>query len=97
MSERELAKLYESEIDELREQLAAAEARAFAVEEKGCPRCMSYRDLEKKLQAAERVAERLEAACRAVLARLNNPMLDTSLFDDNKAQLIAALAAKEGT
>ena len=32
MSERELAKLYESEIDELREQLAAAEARAERLE-----------------------------------------------------------------
>ena len=43
-----------------KEQLAAAERRAFAVEEQGCPRCGSYQDVERKLAAAEARAEALQ-------------------------------------
>ena len=41
-------------------------------------------------------APELLAACKAVLKRLENPLLDTSLFSDNKADLRAAIAKAEG-
>lgn len=42
------------------------------------------------------VSQRLRKACEAALARLENPLLDTSLFDDIKLQLREALG-KEPT
>jgi hypothetical protein len=44
--------------------LAAAERRAFAVEEAGCPRCGSYKSLEAKCQEAERREDAMEKLFR---------------------------------
>ena len=41
-------------------------------------------------------APELLDACKATLHRLNNPLLDTTLFDDVKEQIVAAIAKAEG-
>ena len=72
---------------DLEQSLAAAEKRAFAVEEKGCPRCMSYQNVEQKLRNAESRAERLEALCRRVC--------DIRCTQQMELEIAALRAAKE--
>lgn len=48
-------------------------------------------DLEDKLGEASKEIVILKTACRATLARLENPLLDTMLFDDVKKLLRIAL------
>ena len=60
----EIETMLRNDIAILRGKLAAAERRAFAVEEAGCPRCGSYKSLEAKCQEAERREDAMEKLFR---------------------------------
>lgn len=66
-------------------------ARGYAEREKAA----REQDEKKKVLIAA-ASMRLYEACKTALGRLNNPLLDTSLFDDVKDQLTAAVAKAEG-